>query len=124
MWLNVLPFYVQFQDSELRKAPSDDATEEKEGAAPQRLTIAEHADMVTSDLLSREPYMSASLSVVVVGASGDLAKKKTYPALLGEFEVRKLSPRHRSEGTGVLHQPSLGLISIPVASYQLVCPLV
>jgi len=27
--------------------------------------------------------MGASLSVVVVGASGDLAKKKTYPALLG-----------------------------------------
>jgi glucose-6-phosphate 1-dehydrogenase len=52
------------------------------------LTVSEHADVTTSDLLSREPYMSASLSVVVVGASGDLAKKKTYPALLGGWLKR------------------------------------
>jgi len=32
-----------------------------------------------------DAYMTSALSVVVVGASGDLAKKKTYPALLDLF---------------------------------------
>lgn len=34
-----------------------------------------------------------TLSIVVIGASGDLAKKKTYPSLLNLFEDRLL-PQH------------------------------
>jgi len=111
--------------------PADDADEEKDGAAPQRLTIAEHADMVTSDLLSREPYMSASLSVVVVGASGDLAKKKTYPALLGEFQdSKKHAPGVGGslyltcliEGAEVNNRPPLRLNLNQHHSYRFVYP--
>merc|ERR1719232_1150075 len=32
-----------------------------------------------------EPWKRQPLSIVVVGASGDLAKKKTYPSLLSLF---------------------------------------
>ena len=51
------------------------------------MTVAEHAEAATCEMLGREPYMCAALSVVVVGASGDLAKKKTYPALLGRVRM-------------------------------------
>ncbi|CAJ1922407.1 unnamed protein product [Cylindrotheca closterium] len=36
--------------------------------------------------VAREPWYHQTLSIVVVGASGDLAKKKTYPSLLNLFE--------------------------------------
>jgi glucose-6-phosphate 1-dehydrogenase len=45
-----------------------------EGASPQEI----------------EWLTSSGLSVVVVGASGDLAKKKTYPSLLNLFADRLL----------------------------------
>lgn len=37
------------------------------------------------ELCSARDYMHAPLSIIVLGASGDLAKKKTYPALLDLF---------------------------------------
>eukprot|EP01065_Artemidia_motanka_P027553 TRINITY_DN32741_c0_g1_i1.p1 TRINITY_DN32741_c0_g1~~TRINITY_DN32741_c0_g1_i1.p1 ORF type:complete len:551 (+),score=211.01 TRINITY_DN32741_c0_g1_i1:65-1654(+) len=44
-------------------------------------------DSPKSDLAicTAEPYAQGRLSIVVLGASGDLAKKKTYPALLDLF---------------------------------------
>ncbi len=39
---------------------------------------------------SSEPWIDQPLTVVVCGASGDLAKKKTYPALFALFEDRSL----------------------------------
>ena len=44
------------------------------------------------------PYMKESLSVVVIGASGDLAKKKTYPALFGLFHRGMLPEKVRIVG--------------------------
>lgn len=41
-------------------------------------------DMMTT--INEEGWKKAGLSVVVVGASGDLAKKKTYPSLLHLFD--------------------------------------
>lgn len=35
-----------------------------------------------SELIHEEPFSQGLLSIVVLGASGDLAKKKTYPALM------------------------------------------
>lgn len=40
----------------------------------------------------REAYADAKLSITVLGASGDLAKKKTYPALLDLFHNNFLPP--------------------------------
>jgi len=40
-----------------------------------------------------EPFMQEALSVIVLGASGDLAKKKTYPSLF-ELYVQGLLPEH------------------------------
>lgn len=37
---------------------------------------------LVSDDVHKESWFEDSLSVFVFGASGDLAKKKTYPALL------------------------------------------
>ena len=36
----------------------------------------------SASYINKQDYMTNALSIVVVGASGDLAKKKTYPALL------------------------------------------
>jgi len=43
-------------------------------------TTTDSDDLATS--LSDEGWMKAGLAIVVMGASGDLAKKKTYPSLL------------------------------------------
>ena len=40
----------------------------------------------TEDLVRGEGWRKAGLAVVVVGASGDLAKKKTYPSLLNLYD--------------------------------------
>ena len=40
--------------------------------------------------VSKEDWHKQVLSIVVVGASGDLAKKKTYPSLLNLFEENLL----------------------------------
>ena len=45
------------------------------------------------ELIAQADYMTNALSVVVVGASGDLAKKKTFPALLDLFAHGHL-PHH------------------------------
>ena len=45
----------------------------------------DHLQMSYCDINSRESYMREKLTIVVVGASGDLAKKKTYPALFDLF---------------------------------------
>jgi hypothetical protein len=42
--------------------------------------------------LERNDWKSTSLSVVVVGASGDLAKKKIFPALFALFYEGLLPP--------------------------------
>ncbi|KAG7352103.1 glucose-6-phosphate 1-dehydrogenase [Nitzschia inconspicua] len=42
------------------------------------------------EAISQESWYQQTLSVVVVGASGDLAKKKTYPSLLKLFEENLL----------------------------------
>ena len=39
----------------------------------------------SASYINTQDYMTNALSIVVVGASGDLAKKKTYPALLDLF---------------------------------------
>lgn len=41
--------------------------------------------------VSKEDWHQQVLSIVVVGASGDLAKKKTYPSLLKLYEENLLS---------------------------------
>ena len=43
------------------------------------LAVADKAGTATALVMSNEPYMFTALSIVVVGASGDLAKKKTFP---------------------------------------------
>jgi hypothetical protein len=37
--------------------------------------------------VTSEDFVSNPLSIIVLGASGDLAKKKTYPALFDLFAV-------------------------------------
>jgi len=56
--------------SEMGVADDDDAMEEEK-------------DMLTT--LNEEGWKTAGLAIIVVGASGDLAKKKTYPSLLYLF---------------------------------------
>ena len=34
---------------------------------------------------NEEPFMTEGLSIIVLGASGDLAKKKTYPSLFALY---------------------------------------
>ncbi|MEW5311061.1 MAG: hypothetical protein WDW38_002804 [Sanguina aurantia] len=53
----------------------------------RRLTLSK------SDELVLQPVFDLVLSVVVLGASGDLAMKKTYPALFALFEKGFLPPR-------------------------------
>lgn len=48
----------------------------------KRISLAEAAEAESNALIAKQVYMNSALSVIVVGASGDLAKKKTYPALL------------------------------------------
>jgi glucose-6-phosphate 1-dehydrogenase len=45
--------------------------------------IRNEGDIMQEDLeiCSHRPYMRQKLSIIILGASGDLAKKKTYPAL-------------------------------------------
>mmetsp|Transcript_53017 Transcript_53017/g.128630 ORF Transcript_53017/g.128630 Transcript_53017/m.128630 type:complete len:609 (+) Transcript_53017:451-2277(+) len=45
------------------------------------------------ETISKEDWYNRPLSIVVVGASGDLAKKKTYPSLLHLFS-EQLLPKH------------------------------
>jgi glucose-6-phosphate 1-dehydrogenase len=59
--------------------------------APQ-LSFHRNEDSIPSDDGDTTWLTDASLTIVVVGASGDLAKKKTYPSLLNLF-VDKLLPR-------------------------------
>jgi glucose-6-phosphate 1-dehydrogenase len=47
--------------------------------------MAKESEANSQKQIISEPYMISALSVIVVGASGDLAKKKTYPALLDLF---------------------------------------
>eukprot|EP00457_Paulinella_chromatophora_P003951 gb/GEZN01003961.1/.p1 GENE.gb/GEZN01003961.1/~~gb/GEZN01003961.1/.p1 ORF type:complete len:561 (-),score=91.83 gb/GEZN01003961.1/:324-2006(-) len=56
------------------------------GTEEKSVTVAEHGDHGLQ-------YMEQCLSVVVVGASGDLAKKKTYPALYALFLDKNLPKR-------------------------------
>lgn len=42
---------------------------------------------------SKQPYMSANLTIVVIGASGDLAKKKTFPTIF-ELYCHGYIPKH------------------------------
>jgi len=51
------------------------------------------AEIDDSELCRREPYARGQLSITVLGASGDLAKKETYPALLDLF-LHALLPQH------------------------------
>lgn len=56
--------------------------------------------------LASDDWTQSSLTVVVVGASGDLAKKKIFPALFALFYEgllpdvsRELTPTHRHTDT-------------------------
>lgn len=51
------------------------------------MSVEQHAEA-----LSHEHWMKEGLAIIVVGASGDLAKKKTYPSLLSLFASSLLPP--------------------------------
>mmetsp|Transcript_27538 Transcript_27538/g.60331 ORF Transcript_27538/g.60331 Transcript_27538/m.60331 type:complete len:1339 (+) Transcript_27538:180-4196(+) len=51
-----------------------------------RTMSMDEADPTTEQLVLGEGWREAGLIVVVVGASGDLAKKKTYPSLLNLYD--------------------------------------
>lgn len=51
---------------------------------PSKKSTAESHDMKTT--INEEGWKKAGLSIIVIGASGDLAKKKTYPSLLHLFD--------------------------------------
>eukprot|EP00527_Entomoneis_sp_CCMP2396_P007634 CAMPEP_0198140498 /NCGR_PEP_ID=MMETSP1443-20131203/3639_1 /TAXON_ID=186043 /ORGANISM="Entomoneis sp., Strain CCMP2396" /LENGTH=514 /DNA_ID=CAMNT_0043802931 /DNA_START=91 /DNA_END=1635 /DNA_ORIENTATION=- len=65
--------------------------EEKPEYFHRQDTIAEVEDTILSTVES-ESWYQKSLLVVVVGASGDLAKKKTYPALYALWQANLLPP--------------------------------
>jgi len=51
----------------------------------------EEVSEVLKDVISQEDFFQHTLSIIILGGSGDLAKKKTFPAL-GELFVRDLLP--------------------------------
>ena len=59
----------------------EDLTPEQRAALEAKVTHVSHED-----------WMSEGLAIVVIGASGDLAKKKTYPSLLSLFAGSLLPP--------------------------------
>ena len=79
------------------------------GQAPRPLRRATIAEQRAAAEVSTAAYMTSALSVVVVGASGDLAKKKTYPALLDLF----------SHGHLPLHTTIVGVARSPLTDDQL-----
>mmetsp|Transcript_37637 Transcript_37637/g.76103 ORF Transcript_37637/g.76103 Transcript_37637/m.76103 type:complete len:237 (+) Transcript_37637:68-778(+) len=66
-------------------AAGSPVSEAAEMVPKRRMSVAATKGAESNIKISNEAYMAASLSVVVVGASGDLAKKKTYPALFDLF---------------------------------------
>jgi hypothetical protein len=63
----------------------DEASEENPVKnTPTKKSAAESHDMKTT--INDEGWKKAGLTIVVIGASGDLAKKKTYPSLLHLFD--------------------------------------
>merc|ERR1719210_1164565 len=61
-------------------------TVERDLARPQQPSAEEMG-------FAREPFRLGMLSVVVLGASGDLAKKETFPALLDLWAHQYLPPQ-------------------------------
>jgi hypothetical protein len=66
-------------------ATASPAKLEKEGSAPRRLLSALGSVCSLRDGFDAKIPSGITLSIVVMGASGDLAKKKTYPALFALF---------------------------------------
>ncbi len=56
------------------------------------------SSVMTSEVSLTAEEKAAPLSIVVLGASGDLAKKKTYPALFALFSNDFLPPNVRIYG--------------------------
>jgi glucose-6-phosphate 1-dehydrogenase len=69
---NVEILNVRFRGSKEDFGVDDDVDEERESDTPRHSRLVSKADCT---------YIDEVLSIVVVGASGDLAKKKTFPAL-------------------------------------------
>ncbi|KAL7555576.1 hypothetical protein ACA910_016186 [Epithemia clementina (nom. ined.)] len=63
--------------------------EKKESKLLEDDVMVDVKDTILSTVQS-EPWYTQSLMVIVVGASGDLAKKKTYPALFALWKARLL----------------------------------
>ncbi|KAL7533039.1 hypothetical protein ACHAWF_004324 [Thalassiosira exigua] len=57
------------------------------------MTSRRDSDPLSASDARSEPWIREGLAVVVVGASGDLAKKKTYPSLLSLYADDLLPPR-------------------------------
>ena len=66
------------------------ATHRAHGTAPHRTHLHGRPPL--------DPYLSEGLSVIVLGASGDLAKKKTYPSLLDLFDMGHLPSKCKIVG--------------------------
>lgn len=56
-------------------------TDREEALSPRREPHPPAVDV------THEDFVSNPLSIIVLGASGDLAKKKTYPALFDLYAV-------------------------------------
>lgn len=69
----------------------EESTENKD-VEPTKPAEEEKEHIVRSTTIDEEGWMKASLVVVVIGASGDLAKKKTYPSLLNLYDDNLLPP--------------------------------
>jgi hypothetical protein len=60
-------------------------TEKEKMRRKRQIMMAKESEANSQLQIISEPYMVSALSIIVVGASGDLAKKKTFPALLDLF---------------------------------------
>lgn len=83
-------------DGSLKVKQAEELANEMLGAEMRRqraVSMAQQSETNSQLTIISEPYMVSALSIIVVGASGDLAKKKTFPALLDLFSHGHL-PRH------------------------------
>ena len=68
---------------QVMSTPPELLAEEESPVQMLRVPTASHQEHLSAlrveSLAQNMPYATAALSVIVVGASGDLAKKKTFP---------------------------------------------
>jgi len=72
--------------------------EEKIAVLESSLTSIRDSVPLTHDRITLEEDSHKALSIVVLGASGDLAKKKTFPSLFGLFKAKLLPPQSKIYG--------------------------